>query len=655
MKKALFYIGLGLIPIIALILAQAPLLSVQSEYLRAKEHYAAALQTSRTQLQKFSEDLQGDISLTQNLDSDGYGAISRILNGFIKPGRLDYVAILNQNCQIVAHSEQGMPLNESCPVEQFQANLAPQFQWRSVQDHASLEYLTPLRTPGQKTFFLLSAVHLNNNWLFAYPDLQKGFSERDLHIGQPEGARTSFVVLEEGIRPGLASLYSSDPLLAVFPQLLGAEPFMLIKPLWGALAFFCLCIYFVFRSIKSREFEISKAVHLLQDWARDLTPESSDPSQGGVGLPSAKGKGAAKIKLARLKKPEAIVLDIQERLNRMTKRYQESLEKCQHQSQLLQQQTLTLESRLMERQAEQAWFHQARSLHQQMLNCAAAHLEKLEETCSLGEDLSHLAVHQIARPALKLYEMGTRWDAGLHEMSARKFLRTLSERIDEQGLSELDHSLRFMLDQSYDIHNTAINLSMLSQRLLDDLRANLELAEHWHRMMGGKEGDKRSVLSLVTDSQAMIKLQNEKFTLRYENQVDEQSGLAPHGIPSGSVTSAIYHCFLALIESARDKAQGELVLLSHLKRRENRQVLVLSIKGDWGDELAHDWQLPFKAEQHLSLAQQLLQGHPMKVTQLPALQGIQAIALIWENEASQQAPRPAPASASASALVMEER
>lgn len=637
MKKALFYIGLGLIPIIALILAQAPLLSVQNEYLRAKEQYAAALQSSRGQLQKFSEDLKADISLTQNLDTDGYGAISRILNGFVQAGRLDYVAILDQTCHIVAHSEQGLPLSETCPVEQFNPSLGSLFQWRSLHSDASLEYLTPMRTPGQKTFFILAATHLNGNWLFAYPKLQKSFRERDLHIGQPPGTRSSFVVLEEGNRPAVASLYSTDPLLAVFPQLLRAEPFTLVKPLWGALAFFCLCIYFVFRSIKGREMEISKAVHLLKEWARELNPQPSDP-------PKSKASGskkAAKVKLERLLKPEALVLDIQERINRMTKQKQEALEKCQHQGQLLQQQTLALESRLMERQAEQAWFHQARSLHQQMLNCAGQHLQKLEETCSLGEDLSHLAVHQIARPAQKLYEMGTRWDAGLHEMSARKFLRTLSERIDEQGLSELDHSLRFMLDQSYDIHNTAINLSMLSQRLLEDLKVNLELATHWHGMMGGKDGERRTVQSLVSDGQAMIKLQNERFTLRYDNQIEE-SAWSPREIPSSSVSSAIYHCFLALIEAARERAQGELVLTSQVKRREQKQVLVLSIKGDLGEgELPQDWQLPFKAEQHLSLAQQLLQGHPIKVTQLPALHGVQAIALIWEATAGQQPARSA--------------
>ncbi len=641
MKKAVFYIGLGLIPIILLILAQAPLLSVQNEYLKAKEHYALALDTSRVQLGKFSEDLKRDISLMQNLDTDGYSAISRILNGFIKPGQVDYVAILDQNCNIVAHSEQGISLKETCPVDQFTPNLSPFYQWRSIQDNPSLEFLTPLRTPTQKTFFLLTAIHLNNNWLYAFPELRKSFRSRDLVIGQKNDGRNSYVVLEEGTQPAIASLYSTDPLLAVFPQLLRTEPFTLVKPLWAALAFFCLCVYFVFRSIKSREIEIGKAMQIMQDWAGDLTPDANDPPKSKP----AKSKGIGRSKPLRFEKPEIMVLDIQERINRMTKRNQDKIEKCQAQNQLLQQQSQALESRLMERQAEQAWFHQAQSLHQQMLNCAGAHMQKLEETCSLGEDLSHLAVHQIARPAQKLYELGSRWDAGLQEMSARKFLRTLSERIDAEGFSELDHSLRFILDQSSEIHNTAVNLTLLSQRLLEDLKINLELAAHWHRMMGGKDGESRSLVDLVSDSQAMIKLQGAAFSLRYENLIDERETYAPPHVASSSMTSAVYHCYLALIEAAKDKAASDVVLLSQLKKRESRHILVLSAKGDWGDELNHDIQLPQKAEQHLILAQQLLQGQPLKLTLLPALQGIQAIALIWEAVEMQSSYRPAGASA----------
>ena len=61
-------------------------------------------------------------------------------------------------------------------------------------------------------------------------------------------------------------------------------------------------------------------------------------------------------------------------------------------------------------------------------------------------------------------------------------------------------------------------------------------------------------------------------------------------------------------------------------------ILVLSLRGPLDDDSITQ-QLPRAGEQHQHLAMQLLQGYGMKITRLPALQGIQAMALIWEDKA----------------------
>ena len=56
----------------------------------------------------------------------------------------------------------------------------------------------------------------------------------------------------------------------------------------------------------------------------------------------------------------------------------------------------------------------------------------------------------------------------------------------------------------------------------------------------------------------------------------------------------------------------------------------MSLRGPLYDDFISN-QLPHSAEQHLLLATQLLQGYAIKLTKLPPLQGILALALMWEK------------------------
>src|SRR6476469_1084601 len=90
-----------------------------------------------------------------------------------------------------------------------------------------------------------------------------------------------------------------------------------------------------------------------------------------------------------------------------------------------------------------------------------------------------------------------------------------------------------------------------------------------------------------------------------------------------------------LIELARDRGWATPTLHYQCKKRDDKMILVLSLRGPADDDIISQ-QLPRQGEQHQQLAQQLLQGQPMKITRLPALQGIQALALMWEVEKSVQ-------------------
>ena len=128
-------------------------------------------------------------------------------------------------------------------------------------------------------------------------------------------------------------------------------------------------------------------------------------------------------------------------------------------------------------------------------------------------------------------------------------------------------------------------------------------------------------------------MQDPGLSLRYDNLLDDETQLSHLKIPSSTLTSAIYHCYLALIEAGRARGASDLQLTSQLKKRTERSILVLSIRGDWQDDWSQGQTWPPKAEQHLYLAIQLIQSYPLKISQLPGLQGVQAITLMWEPAA----------------------
>lgn|GEM_PF-3974156 len=622
MRKSLLWFGLSLLPLLIFIVGQAPLLTLQSDFARARQQYDGALRETKLRLTEISYGLKIDPALAQNLEWASFSAAGRILSGFVQAGRLDHLVLVDQNCQLLATSDQGVPLTPECPVPEWQAVSEASFQWKMTTEAPQLNLVTPMAQSGDRRLFLIASTVLRDTWIYSYPELRKSFRERQLTLGTDRASLTH-VIVEEGemTSNGLrVDLLSNDPWLVALPQLLQRRPLTLEGPIGLSLALSACALFNLLRRLRSRESEVERTLASLHAWAQELVTDETEAVETDLDRPSLDA--------------------IRDRMGRMAKRNYESIQRYQVQNHLLQQQLVGLESRLMEKQAEQAWLHQARSLHQQMVAVARAHIQKMQELQSLGEDLSHLAAHELARPAQKLLDLSAAWERELTLVSPRKFIRSLSERIDAQGSSELEQSLRFILQHSHDLNNSAVNVALLTQKLLQDLKINLQMVEHWHQMMGARDDARRSLLELLQDGQSLIQLRDQSLAIRFENTVDEGLSLAHLKIPASTLTSTFYHCHLALMEAAIERGASDVKIFSQIKKRDERLVLVLSIKGDWDEDLMPSVQLPPRAEQHLYLATQLIQGGGLKITQLPALQSMHAVALMWDLPSeTQQRPR----------------
>ncbi len=604
MTRALVSLFAAFLPLLAIMMGQSPLLQIQSQFQQARFQYEQALQTTRQQLMELGRELKSNPVLTQDLNEQAYGAASRILGGYVVPGRVDQLAILDQDCKYLSHSEQGLLLSTDCPLED-RALTQGKFQWRTHDDHPTLEWVMPLGSYGDRRIFLLASTTLKDSWVFSMNGLRDKFRSLELGIGEARNGRPTFVVFDE--KP--ASLYSQHALLRFYPAVLQKEPLTLLNALLLAALLFLLAFFNVIRQLQRRDDKIKKDVTGLKQWAKDLHVESKGEEKNEEADPIA---------------------SIRESLNRLVKRNYDQLQACRQHSHSLSQQIVGLEARLMDQQVEQAWMQKARSLHQQMNGSAQAHLQKLLDIHSLGEDISHLAAKQLVRPAQKLFDLGQRWADELQTVSPRKLVRSMAERVDATGESDLEKAVRTLLESSQELSNSAINITLLSQTMLGELKANVELAEHWHRLMGGADKGSKSLHQLIVDSQGLIHMQETELHLRYENLVEDQE-LHHLQIPQSTLHSVLYHCQMALIELARERGWASPTLHYQCKKRDDKMILVLSLRGPADDDVITQ-QLPRAGEQHQHLAMQLLQGYGMKITRLPALQGIQAMALIWDEK-----------------------
>jgi hypothetical protein len=602
--RALVSLFAAFLPLVAIMMGQSPLLQFQSQFQQARFQYEQALQATRQQLGELGRELKGNPVLTQDLTEQAYGAASRILGGYVVPGRVDQLAILDQDCKYLAHSEQGLLLSSDCPLE----NRAPQqgqYQWRMNGDRPLLEWVMPLGSFGDRRIYLLASTTLKDSWIYSVNGLREKFRNLELSIGEPRSGRPARVVFEA--EP--ANLYSQHMLLRFFPSVLQKEPVTLFKPLLAAMILLILAFVNVIRHLQSRDAKLKKDADGLRQWAKDLQAEVSHDEQNPDADP---------------------ILSIRESLNRLVKRNYDQLQACRQHSHSLSQQIVGLEARLLDQQVEQAWMQKARSLHQQMNGSAQAHLQKMQDIQSLGEDISHLAAKQLVRPAQKLFDLGQRWAVELQTVSPRKLVRSMAERVDAHGESELEKTVRILIESSQELSNSAINVTLLSQNLLQQLKENLQLAEHWHRLMGGADKGSKSLHQLIVDSQGLINMQEKELQLHYENLAEDQEMHHLH-IPQSTLHSVLYHCQMALIELARERGWASPTLHYQCKRRDDKMILVLSLRGP-GDDDNITQQLPRAGEQHQQLAMQLLQGFGMKITRLPPLQGIQAMALIWDEK-----------------------
>ena len=238
---------------------------------------------------------------------------------------------------------------------------------------------------------------------------------------------------------------------------------------------------------------------------------------------------------------EQAFLNLKEGVSSLFKDSFDQLEKSRQRVRSLIEKQGQLEAKILGFKKEHLQYHQSESMREQMKKTEKTQSRLLEDIYSQLEDLSDLLVHGLAQKAHGLYNFSQSWQLALEKSSPRKFLRTLSERLDENGISELDKDLSVLFEYSNYIGNQSINTSMQSRKLLASMKSLLVAHKHWFNLSHNEVGEQSyyNLEESLIESQILLEMEELKEKITYDNQCDDTEHLE---ISSKEAwTSAFYH------------------------------------------------------------------------------------------------------------------
>ena len=253
----------------------------------------------------------------------------------------------------------------------------------------------------------------------------------------------------------------------------------------------------------------------------------------------------------------------------------DQLEKSRQRVRSLIEKQGQLEAKILGFKKEHLQYHQSESMREQMKKTEKTQSRLLEDIYSQLEDLSDLLVHGLAQKAHGLYNFSQSWQLALEKSSPRKFLRTLSERLDENGISELDKDLSVLFEYSNYIGNQSINTSMQSRKLLASMKSLLVAHKHWFNLSHNEVGEQSyyNLEESLIESQILLEMEELKEKITYDNQCDDTEHL---DISSKEAwTSAFYHIQKATYRIAEQLKIDNISIQNRLRDTNSHFLLVV--------------------------------------------------------------------------------
>jgi len=554
--------------------------------------YTNALNLARLSLASKSRGLTEDSSFTQNL-SWGYGhATGQALRGQLEPFVADAIGLFTLDCKTIARAS--LNPNQKVLCEPRKPPKNGELAWQLVGDDTILSHTTPI-VVDRATFLLVTQLTLDAAWLKHSGEMRSAVHDLGLSIGRDSDSSGGTLLLAEGLSAQgyhLLNLKTSDPLLAIWPQILKGHR---LDSWAGGLvaASLIAALLLMLRSslaIRARE----EAMRRFTTWCENPNRELLSPDQEWQAASEA-------------------VLRYGERQSQEIARFEESEQNLKSTVERQSETIRTLEQ-------EQADNSQMQTLSLQLNSSRdgfIAHVTEVEaEADSVGVALSR----ELGAQSARLVELAESWSEGMSKQSPRKFIRSLAERATPNG-NQLEDEVRLIVELSRRLALSSVDLSLKAESLRQKTRSVRDVAEFWRSLEETSPSGEEWLLDLVVEAQGLITTVTRRSTIVFQNLIDPNLTVNHLEMPKSFWVSLLYHLYLAVLPES-----GEVMLTvsSRLLVRDRELFLVIML-----DDAATPETRTQPSSRHWTLAQRLVRPSPVKLSLLPSIGGRRPVSLRW--------------------------
>lgn len=577
------------------------------ELANARASYQLALAGTKSRLSALVGNVASDTVLQQSVNWRLQHSVQGALQGRLKEGGVDQIALFDKACNDLGHASLSKALTLSCQTQQSVSNNSENYFWLSDTDTPILGLARrPAAGPASEGL-VVATVHLDAAWLQASGDLSQILTTSDLAIGGKAGT----IVFEEsptaaGAAPPLKATRMSDRLLlSAGGTRVATEGALVWGPLAGA--FMGACWLFMQGRQTRRRTERLLGEHL--HWCRSVALVRETDSEG----PEARLELQSVLEKTR-QTVDSLLADKSDLTASLSQK-----------NEALQGQVRQLAKDLETQRLHLSQLAELDSLSVQLQRTSGAFLRKMLELREAAADLHSLMGQGLLGESKKLSAALMTWQTGIVERGARKFIRSLAETASTTGTdTALDEQLQNLIRMSQDISSLASSGSEFAQSIDQAAVFAARLAEIWEGLsIRSDDSNCLSLLDPLEDAKALVKL--EFADVRFVEQVAEPPGFHLPKASRPAWTAAFYHLFLAMAEIAHD---GDAVIASRLRLDGGRRLLVLQVTNVAGKSL------PKRSEnqaRHMEIAKSILAPFGVTVAALPTLEGPFPVALSWAD------------------------
>lgn len=590
-------------------LYKTQILELDNKRQRVNTSWQHALVLTKEKLEKEIQAVTTDPTLSFALGNNKIKSARQFLSTHITPGTITSAGVFSQKCLPIAMTARKDPPSIKCPrtfshsyenthIQYGSGNRPPQLTvWQTLSNQAG-------------SYYIFGEVILDHSWLDQYPELKRYFKTYDLNF-RSSAPTHQYPVSKETPLFLNSKKFSKDSFQSNF---LGPKYLSYFTVFLMALIGICALVQ-VFSTLSKNNNHQQTLNQLL------LFIQSIKGSEKGqVVLPEV---------LDQSNQSSSEINTIKREITHIIEGFSKTIRDIREEKSIYQERSTILTKELEEADYELAKIPFYHSLAQQIEDHTGIIQKTVSENSSRLEDISDIIHKGLAHELQKLQDLANSWKEGCHQMTPRKFLRTLSERPVGKHSNQLEEQLKFMHFICHASLNMTINLSLQTKKTIQKNQRIESIVSHWNQLASPNEHTEPANLVSESIRNTLGLLPDDHIPPKIEGLANLTASINHLNIPTYMFEAMLFHLFQYFF-AINQASKKSTTLSTKILDREPHQFLVIKLeaqgpyKQPLGAKIKHHWDLGLKIARSL----------PLEVMDLPSVDQVPAAAIRWQKRKS---------------------